>query len=568
MVGPCLIVDLKIEKKRNAHRNLVGFFFAHDKRAKSISAKLKGETGMLVNTTVEEVPFEGDTLNLFNKLAGERSNTTLLESMDGNGKNNRQSLLFINSALRIEAREQTVSIFALTDNGRVALSAMSPSLQELGRIEHSIDRADVHFPKVSHTGSDIDRITARSTLDAIRLLCQGWQCLDQNHIPIHTPGIFSYDHLEQFEVLPKAREDRLNFPSFAFWLPERMVILDHVEKKARIITHAYGEQSLDKGASIETTDLVDLIRQTNAKCPETTPIGAMSSKGTVTSQPVEVDIDDDTYAALVEKLKTHIVKGDVFQIVASRTFSKPCPDPAAVYGKLRRLNPSPYMFLVRAEDFTLFGASPEACVRVIGTPRKVEIHPIAGTRPRGFTKAGEADIELDSRYEAELKLNEKELAEHMMLVDLARNDVARVSLPGTRRVKRLLEVERYSHVMHLVSVIEGELRHDLDALHAYLASMNMGTLVGAPKVEAAKLLRLHEADRRGPYGGAVGYLTSEGELDTAIVIRSALVKDGIARVRAGAGIVFDSDPEAETDETRNKANAVLRAIQIVEGDLK
>jgi anthranilate synthase component 1 len=218
------------------------------------------------------------------------------------------------------------------------------------------------------------------------------------------------------------------------------------------------------------------------------------------------------------------------------------------------------MFYVKRQEDVLFGSSPETCLKVSGQPRRVEITPLAGTRPRGFDASGFIDPDLDSRLEAELKLDQKELAEHMMLVDLARNDVARVSRPGTRRVDRLLTVDRFSHVMHLVSYVSGELRGDLDALHAYAASMNMGTLVGAPKVRAAELLRELEPTKRGPYGGAVGYLSCDGAMDTAITIRSALVRDNVAYVRAGAGVVYDSDPQLEADETRRKAQAVLKAL--------
>jgi anthranilate synthase component 1 len=211
-------------------------------------------------------------------------------------------------------------------------------------------------------------------------------------------------------------------------------------------------------------------------------------------------------------------------------------------------------------DSIVFGASPETAVKVSGSPRRVTIRPIAGTAARGRTAQGSIDADLDTRREAALRLDEKETAEHMMLVDLARNDVARVSRPGTRQVTRLLTVDRYAHVMHLVSEVQGELAPGLDALHAYAAAMNMGTLVGAPKIRAAEILREVEPTRRGAYGGAAGYLTQDGEMDTAIVIRAAVVRDGIARVRAGAGIVFDSDPVTEAAETRRKAEAVLRAI--------
>jgi anthranilate synthase component 1 len=275
---------------------------------------------------------------------------------------------------------------------------------------------------------------------------------------------------------------------------------------------------------------------------------------------VDVDLDDEEYADLVARLKSRIVSGDVFQIVPSRTFSVPCPDALPAFRALARANPSPYHFYVGGRGFTLFGTSPEACVRV-GADREVELHPIAGTRPRGRAADGTIDPDLDARLESELLADAKELAEHMMLVDLARNDVARISRPGTRRVTRMLEVERYSHVMHLTSTVRGTLRDGLDALHAYAASANMGTLVGAPKIEAARILRTCERDRRGPYGGAVGTFSSSGEMETAIVIRAALVVDGTAYVRAGAGVVFDSDPAREAHETRAKADAVLGAIR-------
>jgi anthranilate synthase component 1 len=275
---------------------------------------------------------------------------------------------------------------------------------------------------------------------------------------------------------------------------------------------------------------------------------------------VTCDLPDPDFRALVTRLQRHVRAGDVFQVVPSRTFSLPCDDPMASYARLRASNPSPYQFFVRAPGFVLFGASPETAVKVESATRRVIVRPIAGTAPRGCTLHGDVDADHDARLQAALMTNPKELAEHMMLVDLARNDVARVSRPGTRVVTRLLEVERYRHVMHLVSEVTGELGNGLDALHAWTGCLNAGTVVGAPKMRAAELLRRHEASRRGPYGGAVGYLTGDGSLDTALVIRSAFVTGGVAQVRAGAGVVLDSDPGREADETRRKAASVLRAI--------
>ncbi len=271
---------------------------------------------------------------------------------------------------------------------------------------------------------------------------------------------------------------------------------------------------------------------------------------------------------MIVEVKKRIIAGDVFQIVPSRTFKLACPSPFAAYQQLRLLNPSPYMYYVSDDAFTLFGASPETFIKVKMPERTVEVRPIAGTRPRGFGADGQIDVELDVRLEAELKLDEKELAEHFMLVDLARNDVARVSKPKTRQVSQLLYVDRYSHVMHLVSCVQGELKHELDALHAYQASANMGTLVGAPKVKAAQILREVEKTKRGFYGGAVGYLDKRGNMDTAIVIRSALVQKGVAHVRSGAGIVHDSNPDSEVLESHNKAKAVLKAIMLAHVGVK
>ena len=254
--------------------------------------------------------------------------------------------------------------------------------------------------------------------------------------------------------------------------------------------------------------------------------------------------------------------GDIFQVVLSRTLMEPCPDePLDVYRRLRKLNPSPYMFYLKTPSTVLTGASPELNLRVGGSEqRTVEIRPIAGTKPRGKVN-GKVDPDTDFRYEAELKLDLKELAEHMMLVDLARNDIARVSQPGSRVVSEMLAVEKYESVMHLVSNVRGILREDLDALSAYLATMNMGTLTGAPKIEAMKIIRQLENNKRGYYGGAVMYLTVDGQFDSCITIRSIQIRDRVAYIRAGAGIVYDSVPATEFDETEHKAGSCLRAIR-------
>ncbi|MEN3273294.1 MAG: anthranilate synthase component, partial [Actinomycetota bacterium] len=263
------------------------------------------------------------------------------------------------------------------------------------------------------------------------------------------------------------------------------------------------------------------------------------------------------YLDAVETAKEHIRAGDAFQIVVSQRFEcDVSADPLDVYRVLRASNPSPYMYLLRFEDFDVVGSSPEVLVKVDGN--KALMHPIAGTRPRGATP------EEDASLATQLLADEKERAEHVMLVDLGRNDLGRVCRPGTVEVVDLLKVERYSHVMHLVSTVVGEVDDRYGAVDVLRACFPAGTLSGAPKVRAMEIIEELEPTRRGLYGGVVGYVDVAGDMDTAIAIRTTVIRDGRAYVQAGAGIVADSDPATEDDECRNKAAAVLRAIAVAE----
>ena len=511
-----------------------------------------------------QVPFEGDTLALFQQLTDDARDTVLFESRDSSGRFGTKSLLFVRAALRIDIRGQQVTLTALTGSGASAVGQLRQEIASLCECSTDGDNEKlvVDFPAPARTGTDAERLTAVSPAHVLRVASRGWTLAGEPQLALPLPGVFSYDFVGLLEALPEPKVDRHGFPDAVFWLPERVVLVDHLKKSATVTVFSFARDSSPGQVDRCDKALDELCQAVELGHPSPRP----APTDTVTSELApDVDMDDDSYARLVGDLQEHIRAGDVFQIVPSRTFSVPCGDPIAAYRQLRRLNPSPYMFVIRGPDFDLFGASPEACVTVNGQPSIVRLHPIAGTRPRARRLDGSIEPDRDNRLEAELKLHHKELAEHMMLVDLARNDVARISVPGTRRVSRLLEVERYSHVMHLVSEVEGQLRDGLDALDAYLACANMGTLVGAPKIEAAQLLRHNEVDKRGPYGGAVGYLTADGELDSAIVIRSALVRNGTAHVRAGAGVVNHSEPEAEAQETRSKAMAVLRAIAMSEG---
>ncbi|MCC6747783.1 MAG: anthranilate synthase component 1 [Deltaproteobacteria bacterium] len=521
-----------------------------------------GET-LALSRTYAHCP---DPVTLFSELAegGRWPNTLLLESAETSTQAGEKSLLVVRSALRARCTGREVEITSLNANGRSLLPWIARSLGRDVLVKDDGSTFVVRY-EAPVAGDEEARLHAPSPMDVLRgmVLSLRPRASERTLLPL-AAGVFSYDLLGQYETLPPPAADPLGWPEFELCLADQVVWLNHRQGSATVVLQVFGGEHAEGVYHDATSAMVRLGEALQRSAGAVGGAGAVDegqdSRGKTPSVPT-VDLDDAGYGTLVQTLKQHIVAGDVFQIVPSRTFSLPCRDALAAYRVLRRLNPSPYMFFVHGTRGVLFGASPETALKVEGRPPRVEIRPIAGTRPRGKSADGRIDRDLDSRLEADLRLDEKELAEHLMLVDLARNDVARVSVPGTRAVSRLLGVDRYSHVMHLVSHVEGELRPELDALHAYAATMNMGTLVGAPKLKAAELLRLHEATARGPYGGAVGYLAQDGAFDTAIVIRSAVVQHGLGHVRAGAGVVYDSEPAAEAAETRRKAEAVLEALR-------
>lgn len=509
---------------------------------------------------VREITGSPDPLALYAALSdgGRKPGTFLLESGETGAGAGERSLLGLNPALRITCVGRTATVTGLSANGKSLLAWAAERLRPLADISLEGDSIRAVFTEPPKDPRDeVSRARLPSPLDALRTVVMGPLLLANPIDACHlAAGTFSYDLVELFEVLPHGRPEAAVTPHFEFVIPDRLIIIDHLRHRTLVVATAMGGPGGAANYNDAVSAIGELLQQValaTVRLPVIPPSGPPAVDAVV-------DLGDAEYGDLVVRLKRHIVAGDVFQIVASRTFSVPCPDPLSAYGRLRAANPSPYLFYVVGSDSIVFGASPETAVKVAGKPRRVTIRPIAGTAARGRNGAGAIDADLDTRREAALRLDEKETAEHMMLVDLARNDVARVSRAGTREVTRLLTVDRYAHVMHLVSEVQGELAEGLDALHAYAAAMNMGTLVGAPKIRAAEILRDVESSRRGLYGGAVGYLTQDGEMDTAIIIRAAVVRDGVARVRAGAGIVFDSDPASEAMETRRKAEAVLRAI--------
>ncbi len=367
-------------------------------------------------------------------------------------------------------------------------------------------------------------------------------------------GYLGYEAAARFERVPVPERDDLGLPDAVLIFSDTLLVFDHVAHRARIVTHARldGDLGDARHAAGERLDVIEAaLEGPYAPEPATKPErhGArMRGAGKA---------DQAAFEARVRQAKEAIAAGDLFQIVLSRRMTRPTSaSPFAVYRALRALNPSPYLFYIDCDDFALAGASPEMLVRLEG--REVALHPIAGTRPRGATAGA------DAAFEAELRYDPKEQAEHVMLVDLGRNDVGRIAQPGTVRVTEMMGVERYSHVMHLVSHITGALRPDLTGFDAVRAAFPAGTLTGAPKIHAMELIAAIEGERRGVYGGGVGYFSRDGNLDMAIAIRTLVLKDDIAYAQAGAGIVADSDPTAEFHETERKAEALWRAVDMAE----
>ncbi|ANI29188.1 anthranilate synthase component I [Yersinia entomophaga] len=497
-----------------------------------------------------EACYRDDPTALFHQLCGARPATLLLESAEITSKQNLKSLLVVDSALRITALGRQVSIQALSRNGAALLPLLDAALPEQVKIEERPIGRELTFPPINDMQDEDSRLQALSVFDALRQLLTLVETPADEREAMLLGGLFAYDLVAGFEDLPPLRQEQ-RCPDFCFYLAETLLVLDHQNRTARLQASLFTPDTEEQYRLQQR--LKQLVQQMQ-QVPQ--PIPAVS----VPEMALNCNQSDEEYCQVVSGLQQAIRAGEIFQVVPSRRFSLPCPSPLAAYQTLKDSNPSPYMFFMQDNEFTLFGASPESALKYDADNRQIEIYPIAGTRPRGRRANGELDRDLDSRIELEMRTDHKELAEHLMLVDLARNDLARICEPGSRYVADLTKVDRYSFVMHLVSRVVGALRHDLDVLHAYQACMNMGTLSGAPKVRAMQLIAQSEGTRRGSYGGAVGYLTAHGDLDTCIVIRSAYVEDGVATVQAGAGVVLDSIPQAEADETRNKARAVLRAI--------
>jgi anthranilate synthase component 1 len=431
--------------------------------------------------------------------------------------------------------------------GRYSIIGMKPDIIWRCHGETSSINRQARFDPEAYTSQDID------PLSAVRALIDESKIDLPNDLPAASAGLFGYlgyDMIRLVEHLPDINPDPLGLPDAVLMRPSVVAVLDGVKGEVTVVAPAWaGDGQSARAAYAQAAERVmDALRDLERPLPSNNR--EMGDAGEL-PEPTS-NFTHQGYLEAVEKAKEYIRAGDIFQVVPSQRWTQEFPyPPFSLYRSLRRTNPSPFMFYFNFGGFQVVGASPEILVRVFGN--EVTIRPIAGTRPRGNTPEEDKALELD------LLADQKELAEHLMLLDLGRNDTGKVSKIGTVRPTEEFIIERYSHVMHIVSNVVGELADDQDALSALLSGLPAGTVSGAPKVRAMEIIDELEPEKRGVYGGGVGYFSANGDMDMCIALRTAVVKDQNVYIQAGGGVVYDSDPEAEYMETVNKSKAIKAA---------
>lgn len=431
--------------------------------------------------------------------------------------------------------------------GRYSIVGMKPDVIWRSNGDQAEINRHARFDGDAFERQDMDPLTA------IRALIEESKIDLPEDLPAASAGLFGYlgyDMIRQVENLPNVNPDPIGLPEAVLIRPSVVAVLDAVNGEVTLVSPAWvqDEQSARAAYAQAAERVMDALRDLERALPsENREMG----DAVELADPVS-NFSHQAYLDAVEKAKEYIRAGDIFQVVPSQRWTQDFPlPPFSLYRSLRRTNPSPFMFYFNFGGFQVVGASPEILVRVFGN--EVTIRPIAGTRPRGATP------EQDKALEQDLLADKKELAEHLMLLDLGRNDTGKVSKVGTVRPTEKFIIERYSHVMHIVSNVVGELADDQDALSALLSGLPAGTVSGAPKVRAMEIIDELEPEKRGVYGGGVGYFSAGGDMDMCIALRTAVVKDQKLYIQAGGGVVYDSDPEAEFMETVHKSNAIRRA---------
>jgi len=451
-----------------------------------------------------------------------------------------------------QARKDSFVLESVTGGetrGRYSIIGMKPDVILRARGDHAEINRTARYDEQNFAPLEC------GTLDAIRRLIAESLIDIPTDLPPMAAGLFGYlgyDTVRLVEQLPNVNPDPINVPDVMLLRPTIIVVLDNVKGDVTVISPAWAgsEQSARAAYAQAAERVMEAVRDLDRDIPnESRDMGSVP----LPLEPVS-NTSKDAYFDIVAKARDYIQAGDIFQVVPSQRWAQKFElPPFALYRALRRTNPSPYMFYFNFGDFQVIGASPEILVQVQG--RKVTIRPIAGTRPRG---ANEAE---DKALESDLLADPKEMSEHLMLLDLGRNDVGRVAKIGTVNPNEQFTIERYSHVMHIVSNVEGELSDNHDALSALLAGLPAGTVSGAPKVRAMEIIDELESEKRGIYGGGVGYFSAGGDMDICIALRTSVVKDKTLYVQAGGGVVYDSDPEAEYQETVNKSKALMQAAR-------
>ena len=464
--------------------------------------------------------------------------------------------------------ETPVSAFAKIDDGRHSFLLESMEGGEkwarysfLGSRPTIVVRSFGRAMEVVRNGKKEKLSFDRDPLDAIKKILSEYKPVPDPALPRFfggAVGFMGYDVVRFFEDLPGGNKKGLDIPDIFFMITDTLVIFDNITHMVKVVSNAHVDGQSVTAAYKEATEKIDAIVRKLKKGVRSQKSGARRNKAK--NAALKSNFTQSQYEQVVLKAKEYIKAGDIFQVVPSQRFqARITIEPFEIYRALRIINPSPYMYFLRCGDTTVAGASPEVMVRLEGD--RIDLRPIAGTRRRGATE------EEDQALAAELLADPKERAEHIMLVDLGRNDVGRVSEPGSVNVSELMVIERYSHVMHIVSNVRGKISGGRDAYDVIRASFPAGTVSGAPKIRAMQIIDELEPTRRGPYAGAVGYFGFSGNMDTCITIRTLIIKDGTAYIQAGGGVVADSDPAAEYQETVNKAKAMMRAVEMAEEGL-
>ncbi len=504
--------------------------------------KLAGQ-GNLIPVTRRLLADVETPLSAYRKIRGQ-GESFLFESVEGGEHLGRYSFVGCNPRAVIRQTGDRVEVI---ENGRV--------------IENFLVRRTGAAPVSELKNGDRQDAcpTVRDGLEVVERVMKKYRAVALPGLPRFTGGavgFIGYEFIHDVEpVVPRPPQDELGTPTMVFLIADQLLIFDRAAQTITILVNALlddAESPADtyENATSEIERIVSLLEQPSEHHPVTVP-------DEVPAMPFESNQTQEKFSANVLKAKEYITAGDIIQVVGSQRFSAPVKaSPLDIYRAVRSINPSPYMFLLELDGFSLVGASPEIHVRC--EDRRVEIRPIAGTRQRGRTPAE------DLALEKELLADPKERAEHVMLVDLARNDIGRVCDFGSVQVKELMTIERYSHVMHIVTQVEGKLSPDKTPYDLMRATFPAGTVSGAPKIRAMQIIAELEQTARGPYAGCVGYFSFNGNLDTCITLRTALIKDGRAYIQAGGGWVNDSTPEGEFQETVNKSMAMRKAVAMAE----